>query len=109
EPGNVSTSVSVPVGTYDRMLGLTYLQIAREGLGFQKSQNGGTEIPLPTEQAELYHRFGSQVPVPDKENGFFDGIDVSLEGIASVAGSAPPSFLKNGLSQIDRLVENATA
>jgi len=109
EAGNVSATVSVPVGTYDRMLGLTYLQIAREGLGFQKSQNGGTEITLPTEQAELYHRFGSQVPVPDKENGFFDGIDVSLEGIASVAGSAPPSFLKNGLSQIDRLVENATA
>jgi len=109
EPGNVSTSVSVPVGTYDRMLGLTYLQMAREGLGFQKSQNGGTEIPLPSEQAALYHRFGSEIPVPDKEVGFFDGIDVSLEGIAGLAGSAPPAFLRDGLKQINRAVENATA
>ena len=109
EPGNVSTTVSVPVGTYDRMLGLTYLQIAREGLGFQKSQNGGTEIPLPSEQAELYHRFGSQIPVSDKETGFFDGIDVSLEGIASLAGPAPPAFLRDGLHRINRTVENATA
>ncbi len=109
EPGNVSTTVSVPVGTYDRMLGLTYLQIARQGLGFQKSQNGGAEIPLPSDQAELYHRFGSQIPAPGKESGFFDGIDVSLEGIASLAGPAPPVFLRNGLREIDRAVGTAIA
>lgn len=109
EPGNVSTTVAVPVGTYDRMLGLTYLQMAREGLGFQKSQNGGTEIPLPSDQAELYHRFGSQIPAPDSETGFFDGIDVSLEGIASLVGAAPPAFLKDGLRRINRTVENAIA
>ena len=109
EPGNVSTTVSVPVGTYDRMLGLTYLQIAREGLGFQKSQNGGAEIPLPSEQAEPYHRFGSKIPAPDREAGFFDGIDVSLEGIASLAGPTPPAFLQNGLHEINRTVESAIA
>ncbi len=109
EPGTVSTTVSVPVGTYDRMLGLTYLQMAREGLGFQKSQNGGTEIPLPSELAEPYHRFGSRIQAPDKENGFFDGIDVSLEGIASLAGPTPPAFLRNGLREINRAVENAIA
>src|SRR5215469_13024020 len=88
EPGNVSTTVDVPVGTYDRMLGLTYLQMGREGLGFQKSQNGGAKIPLPSDQMERYHRFGSQISAPDKEAGFFDGIDVSLNGIANLAGQA---------------------
>ncbi len=109
EPGNVSTTVSVPVGTYDRMLGLTYLQIAREGLGFQKSQNGGTEIPLPAAQAARYHRFGSQIPALEKENDFFDGIDVSLRGIARLAGTTPPAFLNDGLDRINHLVESATA
>lgn len=109
EPGNVSPTVSVPVGTYDPMLGLTYLQIAREGLGFQKSQNGGTEIPLPAEQAEFYHRFGSRVPASDKEPDFFGGVDISVEGIASLAGAAPPAFLREGLREISRTVEKAIA
>ena len=107
EPGNVSTTVAVPVGSYDGMSGLTYLQMAREGLGFQKSQNGGTEIPPPSDQAEFYHRFGSQNPAPEKESSFFDGVDVSLEGIADFAGPSPPAFLKNGLHRIDGTVENA--
>ena len=109
EPGNVSPTVSVPVGTYDPMLGLTYAQIAREGLGFQKSQNGGTEIPLPAEQAEIYHRFGSRVPASDKEANFFGGVDVSLGGIASLAGPTPPAFLREGLREINRTVEKAIA
>ncbi len=109
EAGAVSTTVSVPVGTYDSMLGLTYLQISREGLGFQKSQNGGTEIPLPAEQASNYHRFGSHVPARDKEAGFFDGINVSLAGIADLAGPNPPTFLGDGLRHIDGAVESAIA
>ena len=92
EPGPVSTTVAVPVGTYDTMLGLTYLQISREGLGFQKSQNGGSDIPAPGEQAANYHRFGSHIDAPDKEESFFDGIDVSLAGIASLAGKHAPRF-----------------
>ncbi|HKD47405.1 MAG TPA: PIG-L family deacetylase [Rhizomicrobium sp.] len=107
EPGNVSTTVEVPVGAYDRMLGFTYLQMAREGLGLQKSQNGGAEIPLPSDQMEHYHRFGSQISAPDKEASFFDGIDVSLNGIADLAGPSPPAFLKNGLRLINGTVERA--
>ena len=109
EPGPVSTTVAVPVGTYDTMLGLTYLQISREGLGLQKSQNGGPDIPLPEEQAANYHRFGSHITASDKEESFFDGIDVSLAGMASLAGSTPPTFLKDGLRQINGMVESAIA
>jgi LmbE family N-acetylglucosaminyl deacetylase len=109
EPGTVSTSVAVPVGTYDAMLGLTYLQISREGLGFQKSQNGGSDIPSPKEQTSNYHRFGSHIDASEKEASFFDGIDVSLVGIASLAGSNPPSFLGDGLRQINDIVERAIA
>ena len=109
EAGAVSTTVAIPIGAYDGMLGFTYLQISREGLGFQKSQNGGTEVPLPAEQVSNYHRFGSHIPAQDKEAGFFDGIDVSLSGIADLAGSTPPAFLKDGLRQINEAVESAIA
>ena len=109
EPGAPATNVAIPVGTYDGMLGLTYLQISREGLGFQKSQNGGADTPLPAEQASNYHRFGSHIPARKAEASFFDGIDISLAGIAGLAGSNPPGFLKDGLRQIDDAVESAIA
>jgi LmbE family N-acetylglucosaminyl deacetylase len=107
EPGPVAVTVAIPNGTYDNFAGLTYPQISREGLGFQKSQNGGSDVPLPSAQTGGYHRFGSHIDARDKEESFFDGIDVSIAGIAALAGSAPPEFLKNGLSQINDSVESA--
>ena len=109
EPGPVSTTVAIPAGTYDSVLGLTYPQISREGLGFQKSQNGGGDVPLPREQVANYHRFGSHIAAQNKEDSFFDGIDVSLAGIADLTGAAPPTFLKDGLKQINDSVESAIA
>jgi LmbE family N-acetylglucosaminyl deacetylase len=107
EKGQLSTSVEVPEGEYNPLLGLTYAQIARLGLGHQKSQNGGTGLPPAEEDMAQYHRFGSLVSVPDKESSFFDGIDVSLMGIASLAHGGDDAFLKDGLSQINGLVEKA--
>src|SRR3954451_12292281 len=54
----VAVNVTVPQGTYDPVLGASYAQISREGLGFQKSQNGGPSIPRPGEQSSAYHRYG---------------------------------------------------
>src|SRR5581483_3206787 len=34
----LSTSVEVPEGNYDPVLGMSYVQLSRQGLGFQKSQ-----------------------------------------------------------------------
>ncbi len=107
EPGPVSVTVAIPNGTYDSLAGLTYPQISREGLGFQKSQNGGSDVPLPSAQVGGYHRFGSHIAAKDKEESFFDGIDVSIAGIADLAGPTSPQFLKSGLSQINDSVESA--
>ncbi len=109
EPGPVVATIAVPVGTYDSFTGLTYPQISREGLGFQKSQNGGADVPEPTNQSASYHRFGSHIPAQDKEESFFDGIDISVPGIAQLAGSAPPTFLANDLKAIDGTIESAVA
>ena len=107
EPGPVSTTVEIPVGAYDALAGLTYPQISREGLGFQKSQNGGADVPEPMNQSASYHRFGSHIPAQDKEGSFFDGVDVSLPGIAQLAGSAPPKFLTDNLKSINDTIESA--
>lgn len=109
EAGPVSTTVAIPTGTYDTFTGLTYPQISREGLGYQKSQNGGADVPEPNEQSARYHRFGSHIPAKDQEESFFDGIDVSLAGIAELAGPNPPDFLRTDLSTISQLLDQATA
>jgi LmbE family N-acetylglucosaminyl deacetylase len=107
--GQLSTSVEIPAGEYNPLLGLTYVQVSRLGLGHQKSQNGGTGLPPAEAEMNPYHRFASQISVPEKESSFFDGIDVSLMGIASLASSGDAAFLKDGLIQINGLVEKAIA
>ncbi|MGB8535414.1 MAG: PIG-L family deacetylase [Acidobacteriaceae bacterium] len=102
-----ATTLSITEGAYDSVLGGSYIQLAREGLGQQKSQNGGTGIPLSGVFNVPYHRYGSRVKSPDKENSFFDGIDISLAGIASLA-PGQHLFLTVGLHQIALSVDQAT-
>jgi LmbE family N-acetylglucosaminyl deacetylase len=107
--GNTSSmavNLEIPEGIYDPSLGLNYLQVSREGLGHQKSQNGGTGIPAAGPMMSAYHRFDSRVAVADKEQSFFDGIDTSLAGIATLA-KGEVAFLVDGLTQINADVEQA--
>jgi len=108
-PVPLAANVEVPVGDYDPVLGLNYSQISREGLGHQKSQNGGTGMPPAGAATRSYHRFGSVFPATEKENTFFDGIDVSLMGIVALAPSGDTAFLKRGLGEINGIVEQAMA
>jgi LmbE family N-acetylglucosaminyl deacetylase len=102
------TTVSVPEGAQDPAPGLTFLQIGRDGLGNQKTQNGGVTIPPPAPRSAPYHRYGSRVSVPNHEDSMYDGIDTSLAGIASLAGKPAP-FLSDGLKEISSLVNHAAA
>jgi LmbE family N-acetylglucosaminyl deacetylase len=107
--GPLSVQLEVPSSDYDPILGQNYVQIARTGLGFQKSQNGGTG-PAPAGGSPVgYHRWASDVQVPEKESSFFDGIDVSLMGIADLAKGGDPAFLKKGLEEVNSAVQEAVA
>jgi LmbE family N-acetylglucosaminyl deacetylase len=101
-----STNVVIPEGTYDPVLGRSYVQMSREGWSEQKSQNGGGNPPLAGPFDVAYHRYGSRVETKDVESSFFDGIDVSLAGIATLA-HGDTQFLKDGLREIDRHVTKA--
>ena len=102
------TNLEIAEGDYAAAAGLTYLQIGREGLGFQKSQNDGIAIPPPAAFASAYHRYDSRVPAAAHEESFFDGIDVSIAGIGSLAPSQP-DFLKSGLAEIASLADQASS
>jgi LmbE family N-acetylglucosaminyl deacetylase len=107
DDGKLAADVEIPEGDYDPILGMSYVQIAREGLGFQKSQTGGGMIPRAGVLNTPYHRFGAVMSVEDKEKSFFDGIDVSLMGIATLARNGNQDFLAIGLKRMNELVESA--
>ena len=106
-PGAVKANVEIPEGNYDPAFGLSYAQLSRQGLGMQKSQNGGASIPEAGQDMSPYHRFGSRIEVPGRERSFFDGMDTSLAGIADLAKGGDTAFLKQGLSRINQRVEEA--
>jgi LmbE family N-acetylglucosaminyl deacetylase len=103
-----AANLEIAEGDYAPATGLTYLQIGREGLGFQKSQNDGIAIPPPAPFASAYHRYDSRVPAAAHEESFFDGIDVSVGGIGALTPSQP-DFLKSGLAEIARLADQASS
>ncbi len=105
--GKPKADVSVPEGSPDSAAGLTFLQIARNGLGQQKSQNGGITVPPPAPVAVQYHRYGSRVPVTGTENSFYHGIDTSLVGIASLVTGGHTVALKKSLAQLSDLAGQA--
>jgi len=100
------TTLEIQEGLAAPATGLTFLQIAREGLGYQKTQNGGGAMPQAAPFSSAYHRYGSRVPAADRETSFFDGIDVSLNGIAALA-AGDAKFLKDGLAAIARCAADA--
>ncbi|MFL6417419.1 MAG: PIG-L deacetylase family protein, partial [Bryobacteraceae bacterium] len=105
-PGKPSVNVTVPVSKWDPATGLTYLQMGREGWGLQKSQNGGGTLPLPSISSTSYHRYGSRIPAKETESSFYDGIDIGLSGIATLA-PGNSKFLKDGLTRLAAIADGA--
>jgi LmbE family N-acetylglucosaminyl deacetylase len=101
-----ATNLELQEGVFDPTVGLTYLQIGRTGWGFQKSQNGGNTTPPEGLYTATYHRYGSRVDGAAKDASFYDGIDISLAGIASLA-QGDTAFLQRGLEKISHLAGEA--
>jgi LmbE family N-acetylglucosaminyl deacetylase len=106
-----SVDVEIPEGTFDPILGRSYFQIAREGWSQQKSQFGGGTPALPGPYSVGYHLYGSRVSSSRTEQSpatnFFDGVDITLPGIASLA-HGDTAFITTALRDIDQHVMTAT-
>jgi LmbE family N-acetylglucosaminyl deacetylase len=88
-------------GEPSAILGMSYVQFARKGLALQKTQIGeGVRLASPGAFDVSYHRYGSRVETAETEKSFFDGVDVSLQGIATLA-PAGEEWLRPALKAID--------
>jgi len=77
--------VRVDPGAYDPVLGDSYQNLGRIGLSLQRSQTSG-RLVTTSGPAPLYYTRAGAPPDAPREEGFFDGIDTSLPGLAGWAG-----------------------
>jgi LmbE family N-acetylglucosaminyl deacetylase len=114
--GALSADATEYVGRQDEALGRSYVQIAREGWGQQKSQNGGANPALSGPAATSYHLWAEvpAVKVPSNiytESGGlfynpFARMNTRIEGIANLANGTPPPWLTVQLQQIAAGIEH---
>ncbi|MGH9488373.1 MAG: PIG-L family deacetylase [Terriglobales bacterium] len=105
--GKPSVSVDVPEGTYSPVLGASYVQIARQGLGQQHSQLSGIGVPDLAPDNAPYHLYGSKVKTPAHATSLFAGVDISLMGIADLARGRNTGAMRDSLAAINADVETA--
>jgi LmbE family N-acetylglucosaminyl deacetylase len=104
----LSADVEIPSGSYDPVLGRSYTQIAREGWGEQKSQNGGGNPTLSDGGESEYHRWATSVEgLSGVQSSFFAGIPTGIEGLASLVSGTPPDWLKTALGDVAAQVSAA--
>ena len=85
---NEDWNLRLDTNVYSPWLGDTYAAFARLGLAYQRSQNAGRVDAFPAARYAYYKRLASRVNAPDKETGFFDGIDVRPSWYAPIAQHA---------------------
>ena len=95
--------LKIDTGEYNALLGLSYAQIARQGLSFQRSQGvGQTRAPKGSSVAELRLVDTILADQQEPEEGLFDGIDTTIAGMAKLA-----PVLKAELTQLQESIDAA--
>ncbi|MGA7858510.1 MAG: PIG-L family deacetylase [Terracidiphilus sp.] len=109
--GVPSTDVTIPVGTLDPTLGRSYVQIAREGWGMQKSQNGGANPTLSGPGFARYHLWavapqdGPEPGLTSTNDSLFQNskvyIDTSWTRLGHNGGASAATWLIGDLRAIE--------
>jgi hypothetical protein len=106
---NEAWTVAIDSGEFSPWLGDSYNNFARLGLSFQRSQNGGRYSPQAGPSPGYYSRVGSVIGGPQKEAGFFDGIDTTIPGLFKALRVREPEGAAALLGAIDRAVKQAVS
>ncbi len=96
-------TLRVNTGQYDFLLGRSYFEIAMEGRSQHKTQEQGV-LELKGERFSGLNLIESVAPKAEKETGIFDGIDVSIRGIAKNTGNSQP-IVAEKLAQLQNITE----
>ncbi|HET9013784.1 MAG TPA: PIG-L family deacetylase, partial [Gemmatimonadaceae bacterium] len=108
DPENPPT-INVQTGIVDAALGRTYAEIASEGRSQHKSQEmGGIEPMGPAASGLVRLSPATAGPNAPLERSVFDGIDVSLPGLAAAAG-LPEGALRAELAAVETAAREALA
>lgn len=95
------------VGSYDPVLGRSYAELAADGRSRHRSQDFGM-IQARGPQMRSFPRLQCSIQAPDVEKSMFEGIDVTLTGIAKFAGNEGAGMLP-ALTRIQELAAKALA
>ena len=98
-------TLQVQTGVFDPLLGRTYAEIAYEGRSQHRSQEQGT-IETRGPLASGLRAIETAVAGPMPERSIFDGVDVSVTGLATLAG-LPGEALRAELAAIDAASKTA--
>jgi LmbE family N-acetylglucosaminyl deacetylase len=104
DPATMPTTI-VETGIFDPVIGRTFGEIAAEGRSQHKSQEMGT-IEMKGPQASGIRLVDSLVQTSTPEASVFSGIDVSIPGLATLAG-LPAGTLRGELAAIDSAAKQA--
>ena len=86
--GSGEPTLRINTGQYDPLLGRSYFEIAMQARSQHRSQEQGV-LELKGEQYSAMDLNGGGA----KEASIFDGLDVSIKGIAANAGFSEPAFV----------------
>ena len=100
-------TIPLPTGEFNPLLGRSYSQIARNGLGYQRSQ-GILGHEGPSGPSTSYYRL-VQTTLPEyspkTEQSFFDGLDTTITGLGGASGE---QWLSDGLKSVETSIGQAS-
>lgn len=103
-----SPTLILDTGRYSPWLGDSFDNVARTGLGFQRSQNGGRVVRTTGSVPGYYQRIDAGASGPaGMETSFFDGIDTTLAGIFRALGRPEPPGAASLLQPLDAAAQEA--
>ncbi|HYM21621.1 MAG TPA: PIG-L family deacetylase [Vicinamibacterales bacterium] len=116
DPAPTAHLTRVDTQRYDELLGRTYSDIGTDARSNHKCQGTNGMPPLPGFGGgrgffgtPSYQLIDSTIPgqMQKDETSLFDGIDVSISGLARFAGANPPAALTDALAAIASQAERA--
>ncbi len=86
-------TAAIDSGSYDAVLGMSYAEIAREGLRAHRSQAAGSAIAPRGPSVRYYKLEASQAGMAERETGFFDRLETALpDGVSEAVERATAAY-----------------